>query len=341
MIETGSPCFIIAEAGVNHNGDLEIAHKLVDAAAEAKADAVKFQTWITEKICLPGTKKAQYQQVQDGDDRDQFEMLKSLELPRPWHHELKAHALERGILFLSTPDEIESARFLCQLGLPALKVGSGELNNLLFLDQLAQLGKPMLLSTGMGSSTSVSRALERIRKNGPVPVALLHCVSAYPAPEEEMNLLCLTTMRWEYEIPVGLSDHTLGSTAALLGVGQQMALLEKHITLDRKLPGPDHAASIEPDQFEELVEQVRRAEKMMGSGLKEPTSSEDDAMAAVRRSLVFRIDLSAGHTLQMSDFHALRCGGGGLPPDAVDELVGRTLRRSVDMGAIVNEEDLR
>lgn len=333
------PCFIIAEAGVNHNGRLQTAHDLVDAAATAGADAVKFQTWITERICAPGAKKAAYQETRCPDEADQFAMLKKLEMPYDWHPELQRHARERGVVFLSTPDDIQSARFLCDLGVPALKVGSAELTNLPFLRQLAALGKSLILSTGMGTGEEIREALAVIAAEAPVPVALLHCVSAYPAPEEELNLRCLATLRDEFCLPVGLSDHTAGSLAAAVAVGLGMAILEKHLTLDKQGPGPDHAASADPAGFAELVRTVRRAERMLGNGLKAPTASEADARATVRRTLLYAADLPAGHELEQSDVAALRCGMAGLGPEAILPLLGRRLKRAARAGTAVNLAD--
>jgi N-acetylneuraminate synthase/N,N'-diacetyllegionaminate synthase len=335
----GHPCLIIAEAGVNHNGDLELARRLVDAAAEAGADAVKFQTWITEKLCLPGAEKADYQKINAPGPDDQFTMLKRLELPYAWHAELKARTESRGLAFLSTPDEIQSARFLCELGVPALKIGSAELSNLPYLRQLAGLGKPLIVSTGMGSLAEVARAVAAVRQVCEVPLALLHCVSAYPAPEEEMNLRCIGTLARTFDVPVGLSDHTRGWTAAILGVAAGASILEKHFTLDRTMPGPDHAASADPAELADLVRAVRKAEAMLGSGDKQAAACEENTRRAVRRTLLYARSLRAGDRVGEEDFEALRCGLPGLPPQAAIRLSGRTLRTSVRQGAAVAESD--
>lgn len=339
LIGAGQPCFIIAEAGVNHNGDRELARRLVIAAAEAGADAVKFQTWITEKLCCPGAQKAAYQKQTSPVDEDQFAMLKRLELPYAWHAELKALAEECGLIFLSTPDEIDSARFLCQLGVPVIKIGSGELTNLPYLTQLARLGKPLMLSTGMGSLEEVAQALEAIRNGGDVPTALLHCVSAYPAPEQEMNLRCLATLARTFDVPVGLSDHTQGAMAAVMGVPLGMCILEKHLTLDCTLTGPDHAASADPASFAALVGLVRKAEVMLGTGTKAPAPSEANTRETVRRTLLYADNLLAGHRVVESDFEAMRCGLSGLPPQAISRLNGRLLKHAVQRGAVVVDGD--
>jgi N,N'-diacetyllegionaminate synthase len=337
----GEPCFVIAEAGVNHDGDPEVAHQLVDAAADAGADAVKFQTWITEKLARPGARKAGYQDVNAPADTDQFTMLKRLELPWSAHPELQRHAHERGLVFLSTPDEIDSARFLVRLPVPALKIGSAELSNIPYLRDLASLRTPVLLSTGMGTMAEVAHALDVLEEGGAPSVALFHCVSAYPAPEEEMNLSAMTAMRQAFAVPVGLSDHTTGTTAAVVGAAMGMALLEKHLTLDRSREGPDHAASADPSMFREMVRLVRRAEALRGDGAKRPMPSEIPTASAVRRTLLYAADLPAGHVLRAADMEALRSGDPGLGPEGAERLRGRTLARAVRVGAVVGEEDLR
>jgi N,N'-diacetyllegionaminate synthase len=341
QVGDGEPCFVIAEAGVNHDGDPEVAHRLVDAAAEAGADAVKFQTWITEKVARPGARKAEYQDVNAPSDSDQFSMLKRLELPRSVHRALQAHAHDRGLVFLSTPDEIDSARFLVDLPVPALKIGSAELSNIPYLRDLAALRSPILLSTGMGTMAEVAHAVDVLEEGGAPSLALLHCVSAYPAPEEEMNLSAMATMRHAFGIAVGLSDHTTGTTAAVAGAAMGMALLEKHLTLDRSRAGPDHAASADPATFREMVRLVRQAEALRGDGVKRPVPSEAPTATAVRRTLFYAMDLPAGRVLVATDLEALRSGEPGLGPEAAERLRGRALRRAVRAGSTVSEEDLR
>jgi N,N'-diacetyllegionaminate synthase len=338
-IGVNHPCFIIAEAGVNHNGNLRTAHDLIDSAASAGADAVKFQTWITELICARGAKKAEYQQQQCPEDADQFTMLKKLELPYEWHPELRDHAREKGLVFLSTPDEIQSARFLCKLGMPAIKIGSAELTNHHFLRQLADLGKPIILSTGMGTLDEIRNAVEIIKSTANVPLSLLHCLSAYPAPELEMNLRCIATLREVFKTPVGLSDHTQGSTAAIIAVGIGMNILEKHITLDHASAGPDHLASADPIEFSELVSHVRKAERMLGNGVKALSKSEVGIREAVRRTLLYVRDLDSEHILQLEDIEALRCGLPGISPENASSLANRRLARSVIAGTAVSESD--
>jgi len=339
IISSSQPCFIIAEAGVNHNGDRQTAHDLIDAAASAGVDAIKFQTWITARICAQGAKKAEYQEAQCPEEADQFTMLKKLELPYDWHSELQQHARDKGLVFLSTPDEIQSAAFLCKLGIPAIKIGSAELTNHLYLRQLASLGKPMILSTGMGTLGEIRNAVAAILSVAPLPIALLHCISAYPAPEEEMNLRCLATLRQEFGFPVGLSDHTMGSTTAIVAVGVGIDILEKHLTLDKLAFGPDHSASANPMEFADLVCAVRKAEKMLGDGMKRLAPSETATRAAVRRTLIYTCGLPAGHALRLEDMEALRTGLPGLGAEEVPRLDGKYLRRAVNAGSPVSEQD--
>lgn len=332
--------YIIAEAGVNHNGDRDLAHRLVDAAADAGADAVKFQTWITDLICAPGARAAAYQAVRTDTASDQYAMLKRLELPYAWHAALRDHARDRGLDFLSTPDDLESARFLASLGVPVMKVGSAEATNLPHLRAMGSFGLPVIVSTGMTSTDEARAAVEALRDGGAPAVAVLHCVSAYPAPAAELNLRAMATLREMLGVPVGFSDHSEGAVAATVAVGVGMCILEKHITLDRSLPGPDHAASENPTEFAELVRRVRLAEAMLGTGEKRMSASEADTRRAVRRVLVYANDVHAGDRLVASAVRAVRTGGDGFEPNALAEIMGRTLARDVSAGTVVSRDDL-
>lgn len=336
----GSPCFIIAEAGVNHNGDLDLARGLVDAAAAAGADAVKFQTWITDNICLPGARKATYQAKGTLGDDDQYSMLKRLELPYSWHRELKDRAESLGLVFLSTPDDLQSARFLCDLGIEALKIGSAEVTNIPHLDALAALKKPLILSTGMSTLEEVASAVTAIQKRSESPLFLLHCVSAYPAPEEEMNLRAVVTLRETFKLPVGLSDHSQGFLPAQLGIALGIVILEKHLTLDPRLDGPDHAASASPATFKELVRAIRRSETILGSGVKDLAPSESNTREAVLRTLIYSKDLTRGHLLAEEDILALRSSQPGIHANALPSFLNRMLVRSVTGGTAVAYSDV-
>jgi N,N'-diacetyllegionaminate synthase len=338
LIGPEAPCFIIAEAGVNHDGDVAEAHRLVDAAADIGADAVKFQTWQTPLLVRPGAPKAAYQSVTDV-AVDQFAMLQRLELPYDAHAELKAHADARGIVFLSTPDEIASARFLVAGGVPALKIGSAELDNLPYLAQLAAFGLPLLLSTGMGALEEVGAALDCLASHGNPPVALFHAVSAYPAPVDALNLRAMVTLRRAFGVPVGLSDHYSGVEAALAAVGLGLPMWEKHLTRGRARPGPDHASSLEPEEFARQIAQVRLAERALGDGRKVPQALELATRDVVRKRLCGARHLTAGERLSPGDLVALRADT-GMPVSLLDSVVGRVLRSALDAGDPLTEAHL-
>jgi N,N'-diacetyllegionaminate synthase len=325
--------FIIAEAGVNHNGRMDLAEKLIDTAWEAGADAVKFQTFKAEKLAAPNAPKASYQVETTGGGETQHEMLKKLELPPEWHQELMAYALKKGILFLSTPFDEESADLLESLDLPFFKIGSGEITNEPFLKYLAAKGRPLLLSTGMSYLNEVIEAVEVIRQGGGTRIALMHCVSNYPADPADANLRALQTMRKATGLPVGYSDHTPGIEIALAAVALGACVVEKHFTLDRRLAGPDHRASLEPNELRRLVHSIRNVEQALGHGRKEPALSEADTAQVVRKSLVAARDMPAG-TCLTEPLIAIKRPGTGLKPSLRSELVGRTLRVPIQEGQL-------
>jgi N-acetylneuraminate synthase/N,N'-diacetyllegionaminate synthase len=324
----GAPAFVIAEAGVNHNGDLELARRLIDAAAAAGADAVKFQTFRTDALVSAAAPKARYQLETTGGAESQRGMLTRLELSAEAHAGLREHATRRGLVFFSTPFDEDSADLLDRLGVEVLKVPSGEVTNLPLVRHVAAKGRPVLLSTGMSTLDEVAAAVETIRAAGDPPLAILHCVSAYPAPAEDTNLRAMDTLRARFGCPVGLSDHSLGLEIALAAVARGAAALEKHLTLDRALPGPDHRASLEPAQFAALVRGVRTVEAALGDGDKRPMPSELDTRAVARRSLVAARALPAGHRLVRADV-AIKRPGTGIPPAELSRVLGRRLSRAV------------
>jgi len=330
--------FVIAEAGVNHNGEIELALRLVDAAADAGADAVKFQTFDPAALAAAGAPQAAYQ-AERGPAADQRAMLEALTLPRTAWPRLQARARERGVVFLSTPFDDGSADLLDELDVPAFKVGSGELTNLGFLSRLAARGRPMLVSTGMATLAEVADAVSAIRAGGDPPLALLHCVSAYPSRVEDSNLRAIATMREAFGVPVGWSDHSTGIEAAMIAVALGAALVEKHLTLSRDLPGPDQAASLEPAAFEAMVHAIRRVEAALGSGAKVPVAAELPIAAVARRSLHWARSLAAGATVAAADLAVLRPGT-GLAPARAAELLGGRLARAVEAGAAVAKDDV-
>jgi N-acetylneuraminate synthase len=330
--------YVIAEAGVNHNGDLGLARRLVDAAADAGADAVKFQTFRAERLASPLAPKAAYQQRSTDAQESQLAMLRRLELPYAWHAELRARAQARGLEFLSTPFDLESLQFLVDLGVPRLKVPSGELTNGPLLWQFARTGLPLIVSTGMATLAEVETALaviahgrtqvqepaciEAVWQQAGSPVAqaavrcaisLLHCTSQYPTPPQEVNLRAIDTLAQAFGLPVGYSDHTAGSAVAIAAVARGARLIEKHFTLDRALPGPDHAASLEPAELAALVRDVRAVALALGDGCKRPQASEWDTRRAARQRVVLSRPVRAGAILQRADLTTARTGVGRLP----------------------------
>jgi N-acetylneuraminate synthase len=324
----GHPCLVIAEAGVNHNGDPELARQLVDAAADAGAESIKFQTFKADQLAAPQAEKADYQKETTGAGETQVEMLRRLELPEEGHTELQQRAQSRALLFLSSPFDEASADFLAELGVPAFKIASGEITNLPLLRHIAALRLPVILSTGMSTLGEVETALAAL--DG-CKVVLLQCVSNYPARPADVNLLAMDTLRAAFGVPVGFSDHTLGTEVALAAVALGAAVIEKHLTLDRTLPGPDHRASIEPDEFSRMVGAIRNVEAALGDGLKRPVASEAAVAAVARKSLVAACDLPAGAALTAGSL-AIRRPGTGLAPALLGDVVGRIARVAIPAG---------
>jgi len=323
----GAPVFVIAEAGVNHDGDAERAHQLIDVAADAGADAVKFQTFQADALAAADAPRAAYQAGRLGDDASQRSMLKRLELPRELWPRLRDHARDRGLVFLSTPFDEGSLELLIGLGVPAIKIGSGDVTNLRLIRRAAAAGVPVFCSTGMATLGEVANAVAAVREvNG--SIVLLHCVSSYPAPESSANLRAITTLARVFDVPVGYSDHTTGRRAALAAVALGAVTIEKHFTVDRSLPGPDHRASLEPEDLTGLIEDIRAVESALGDGRKVPRPEELDTRAVARRSLAWTRDLPAGHTVEETDVVAKRPAG-GIGPDREDLVLGRRLRSAV------------
>jgi N-acetylneuraminate synthase len=321
--------YIIAEAGVNHNGDIALARKLVDAAKEAGADAVKFQTFKTEKILTRNATMADYQKENLGSDQTQFAMIKALELSYADFAGLQAYAESIGIAFLSTPDDEDSLDFLAdELGLPWIKIGSGEVTNLPFLRKMAAKQKPLILSTGMSTIGEVERAVRVLRSITQQELVLLHCTTNYPCPAEEVNLRAMLTLKQAFNVRIGYSDHTVGSEVPVAAVALGAEMIEKHITLDKNMEGPDHRASMDPAEFREMVRQVRAIEVALGDGVKWPNQSEERIKPLVRRRVVAARALAAGTTLSWDDLSFKRANQGIFVEEA-EGLIGRTLRASL------------
>lgn len=333
----GKPVFIIAEAGVNHNGDLALAERLVHAAADVGADAVKFQTFRADALATAGAPRAKYQEsaVGAGSQRD---MLQALELSHDAHTKLQRLARNRGILFLSTPFDEASADFLDSLDVPAFKVGSGDLTNHPLLRHIAKKGRPMILSTGMATMAEAADAAQVVREAG-APLVVLHCTSAYPADLGSLNLRVLPALQERVGAPVGYSDHSTETWTGAAAVALGATLLEKHLTLDRSLPGPDHRASLEPPAFEAYVKAARGVQDALGVATKEPTLAEQEVARVARKSIVAARDLPAGARLRLEDL-CIKRPGTGLSPARLQSVVGRTLARAVRADQVLAPEDL-
>ena len=319
----GQPCFIVAEAGVNHNGSLEMARQLVDVAARAGADAVKFQTFKAERVVSATAPKAEYQLETTDAAESQLDMIRRLELSPEAHRELQAYCQEQGVLFMSTPFDKESVDLLDELGVPVFKIGSGEVTNWLLLEHIARKGKPIILSTGMSYLSEVDEAVRVIREAGNEQLVLLHCVSNYPADPADANLCAMQMMAAAFQVPVGYSDHTPGIEVALAAVALGACVIEKHFTLDRDLPGPDHKASLEPAELKSMIQGLCTVEKALGNGVKRPQESEMSSRAAGRRSLIAARTIQSGTIITREMLTAKRPGT-GIPPTQERLLVGRT-----------------
>lgn len=338
-VGAGQPCFIIAEAGVNHNGEIEMARRLIDVAVRAGADAVKFQTFKAERLVTPDAPKAEYQSRTTDPGETHFDMIRRLELPRQMHLELMDHCREQGILFLSSPFDEESADLLDDLGVAAFKIPSGEITNLPFLAHVASLGKPMIVSTGMSHLGEVEAAVRTIVAASNNDYVILHCVSNYPADPADVNLRAMHTMAAAFGAPVGYSDHTLGVEIPIAAVALGARVIEKHFTLDRNLPGPDHLASLEPEELAAMVRGIRTVEASLGHGRKVPAASEANTAAVARKSLVAAQDIPPGTTLT-EEMVAVKRPGTGLPPAMRPYIVGRSARTTIEAGALLRLEML-
>lgn len=350
--------YVIAEAGVNHNGERDLAFALVDAAAAAGADAVKFQTFDAALLASKAAPKASYQKQSTDAAESQLAMLKKLELPRAWHADLQAHARRNGIEFLSTAFDTGSLQFLCEMGLPFFKVPSGELTNGPLLWRFAHTGKPLVLSTGMATLSEVEQGLaivahalaferepsgmDEVWKNWSHPqararlqghVSLLHCTSQYPTPWAEVNLRAMDTLK-AFGLTVGYSDHTEGSLISIAAVARGAKVIEKHFTLDRSMPGPDHKASLEPDELKSMITQIRALELALGDACKTPQPSEWDTRKAARQQVIAARDIGAGSIIARNDLTTARSGS-GLPPTSLWDLVGTRSERAVQAGEII------
>lgn len=322
-------CTVIAEAGVNHNGSIELAYRLIDAAAAAGADYVKFQTFRAEALATRAAPKATYQKVTTGQGESQLEMLKRLELPLEAFADLAAYCAQKHVAFMSTPFDIEAARYLADIGMSTFKVSSGDLTNTPFLRELGGMGRPIILSSGMATLGEVEQAVDTLERAGmPIErVTLLHCTTEYPAPAEEVNLRAMATLRAAFpRATIGYSDHTQGIDIPIAATALGAQVIEKHFTLDRSMDGPDHKASLEPDELDAMVKAIRRVGAALGDGRKQPTASEIPNRLVARKSIVAARPIARGETFS-ADNLAARRPGNGLSPTRWDEVVGTTAMR--------------
>lgn len=331
--------FIIAEAGVNHNGSIDLALKLIDSARASGADAVKFQTFRADQLATRSAHKAAYQERTTTATESQFEMLQRLELDVDDHRRLTDYCRKVGIQFLSSPFDEQSADLLAEMDLPLYKIPSGEITNLPFLDHVARKGRPIILSTGMSTLGEIEEAVAVLRTAGNNRLTLLHCVTEYPAPYAEVNLRAMHTLRVAFGLPVGYSDHTPGYEISIAAVALGAEVIEKHFTVDRSLPGPDHAASLEPDELEQMVTAIRHVEVALGDGIKRPAQCELPNISVARKSVVASRSLIAGQRLTAEDLDIKRPGN-GIAPRLKPMLIGRTLSAGLEKDEVLRWDHL-
>lgn len=332
------PCVVVAEIGINHNGDMNLAHRAIDAAADAGADAVKFQNYHTEDFVSDRSLVYEYKSQGKTVVESQFDMFQRCELAPEQLHKLREHCDRRGVIFFSTPSSESGIQDLINVGVPLLKNGSDYLVHLPMIRAMAQSGLPTVLSTGMAVEEDITDAVTAFRSAGGKDLILLHCTSSYPTPPEDVHLRKMRTLADKFECPVGLSDHTSGTIAAIGAVALGACMIEKHFTIDRSLPGPDHWFSSDPAEFHALVDSIRTMERNLGSSKLEPAESEGQGRREFRVSCVAARELNAGHRLSASDV-AFRRPGSGLPPKEVDGLIARCLSRDVPPGHVFSRED--
>lgn len=321
-----SEVFIIAEAGVNHNGDMNIAKKLIDMASEAGVDAIKFQSFKADQIVSKYASKASYQKKSTDNKESQYDMIKKLELNQEQHIQLVEYCKRKNLMFLSSPFDRESIEFLDQLGLDLFKVPSGEITNRPYLREIGKLGKKVILSTGMSTLGEIEVALDILKRNGAKDVILLHCNTEYPTPMEDVNLRAMLTIREAFKVEVGYSDHTLGIEVPIAAVAMGAKIIEKHMTLDKQMEGPDHKASLEPGELKIMVNAIRSIEKALGTGIKRPSQSELKNRDIARKSIVAKSTIKKGEEFTPHNI-TIKRPGSGISPMQWDHIIGRRARR--------------
>ena len=341
LVGPGHPCYVIAEAGSNHNRDLATALRLIEVAAEAGADAVKFQTYTAEGLYSRRTPDMRYLMdkglVNEGESV--WELIKRVEIPWEWHADLARHAADVGITFLSTPFEEAAVDLLEEIGVPAYKIASYEVNHLPLIEHVAKTGKPLLISTGMASLGDIERALDVAIAAGARDLLVMHCAVNYPPRFEDLNLRAITTLQHAFNVPVGWSDHTMGHTADVVAVALGVCAVEKHYTLSRDQDGPDHPFALEPDELRAMVVAIRDAEASLGSTVKRVTDAEGELLRLGRRSLVAARSVSAGEAIRREDI-AVKRPGYGIPVHDLHQVLGRHAARDLAADEVLQWDDL-
>lgn len=332
MVGDNCPTFIIAEAGVNHNGSLEMAKKLIDAAKESGADAVKFQTFKSEEVVTKNAEKAEYQK-KTTTENSQYEMIKKLELSADDFKELFSYADKKDIIFLSSPFDLDSIDVLNELNVPAFKFGSGEITNFPSLEHAATKGRPVILSTGMATLGEIEEAFNLLKEKIS-DIILMHCVTSYPARTEDANLKVIETFKCAFKVPIGFSDHTVGIEMAVAAVAMGACVIEKHFTLDKNLDGPDHKASLEPDELKRMIKSIRNVEKGMGNGEKRITDEEKQIKEVARKSIVSTTYIPKGSIIKKEDL-SIKRPGTGIKPKYIDFLIGKKAKFDIELDEIL------
>lgn len=329
-----NPVFIIAEAGVNHNGSLENAKKLIDAAFKAGVDAVKFQTFKTENLVSRNTAKAEYQLKTTDKNESQYEMLKNLELDKNAHKELIAYCKKKGLLFLSTPFDLDSIDLMNALDIPILKVPSGEITNYPYLRKIGETKKEVILSTGMSNIDEIEQAIALLKKYGTSKLSLLHCNTEYPTPMSDVNLNVIHTMRERFQLPIGYSDHTVGIEVPIAAATLGAAIIEKHFTLDKNMEGPDHKASLEPSELKNMVRAIRNIELALGKKEKAPTNSERKNIQVARKSIVAKVEIKKGDIFTEGNLTTKRPGS-GISPMQWENVIGKPANKNYKVDEMI------
>lgn len=339
-IGMNQPCFIVAEVGVNHNGDSQLARQLVREAKRCGADCVKFQTFQAEHVVTRNAPKADYQLKVTDPAESQLKMLKALELSKQAHRDLFNSSVDEGILFLSTPYSMSDAEMLNDLGVAAFKVASGQIIELSFLEALARFGKPMIVSTGMATLREVELAMDVIHAAGNDQIILLQCTTDYPSRVSDANLRAMCTMAKAFDCLVGYSDHTQGINAALAAVALGACVVEKHFTLDKNLPGPDHSSSADPDEFRSLTHGIRDIESALGSAIKQPSETESRNAVGMRRSIVAATDIPLGSVVT-AEMLTFKRPASGISPALLKDVIGRIAKVNISADTLLTYEHLK